>query len=116
MAFVDATGALVELNVVASAGYNEDWVYEDEAGDPFDLTGYTITCFLKDMRGDKCIRTKSIGITVTDAGNGQFDFIIPSTEFTYEEGTDQSYELILIDSSGNREALASGPIYVKEVL
>lgn len=119
MAYSDQRGAQLDLDVLASAGVNIDGTIQDAAGDPVDLTSYTIACAVKDDQtqardyGGEYGSETTYTMTVTDAANGLFDFIIPNTEFSNKEGGRLTYELYYIVSDV-RTGLMWGYINVLE--
>jgi len=120
MAYVDDRGAQLDRDIAASAGIYDTVTVEATAGTPFDLTGYTVQCVIKDDQeqsrdyGGEFGSETTYTMTVTDAANGIFDFIIPSSQFKNKEGGQLTYELYYIDSNSNRDALMWGYINVQE--
>ena len=120
MSYGDMRGAQWDLDITASAGVNTDVVAKDNAGSVIDITGYAIQCTVRDDReqardyGGQYGTETSYTMTITDAANGEFDFIIPSTEFTNKEGGRLTYELYWVDPNGNRVGLMWGYINVLE--
>lgn len=120
MSYGDLRGAQWDLDVTASAGVNADVVAKDGDAVVIDLTGYTLHCTVRDDReamrdyGGQYGTETTYTMTITDAANGAFDFVIPPDEFTNKEGGRLTYELFWVDPNGGRTGLMWGYINVQE--
>lgn len=118
MAFDDARGAQLDINVTAAAGYNRTVTVLDD-GVARDLTGITIAAVIKDDKsrstdyGNDYGNETVVTMTATDAANGVFAFIIPPVNFANREGGRLSYEMYQLDS-GSYTGLMWGYIDVQE--
>jgi hypothetical protein len=118
MAFVDARGAQVDFSIVAAAGINSSITLKDD-GVARDLTSITITAVLKDDTsqardyGGEYGTETSITMTVTDAANGIFKFVLPKANFANKEGGRLSYECYQ-DDGGDITGVMWGYIEVQE--
>lgn len=117
MALIDTSGAEINLKAAVSIGVNLSFEVKD-SGVARDLTGILIYAALKDDcdpdnpdYGDESDPTNVdlISMTVSDAANGIFDFVIASTHFVNREGGRMSYECWQ-DDSGTILPIAHGEI------
>lgn len=119
MAYSNQRGASYDIDATASGGVNEDWSLTTDDS-PFDLTGYTITCVVKDDEsapaGYGYLSQSDViyTMTITNAASGMFDFILPPSAFSGKEGGEVSYELLETDPDSNVSVLASGFIRLLE--
>lgn len=97
---------------------NEDFAraftVTDDAGEPIDLTGYTIRLQIKD-RLDNTTVIQSAVVTITGASEGMFDVVIDggtgSALASYGDpllSYELPYDLIATDDAGRATALIAG--------
>ena len=120
MAYLDARGEQHDFSVSASSGIYRNYTAYTEAGAVYDLTGKSIVCVVKDDRdqqrsyGGEYGSETTYTFTITDAANGEFDFYIPTTEFTNKEGGRLSHETKVVLESGKPVGIMFGYIDVLE--
>lgn len=120
MAYTDARGEQHDYSVSASVGIYRNLTAYTEAGAVYDLTGKSIICTVKDDKeqrrdyGGEYGSQSSYTLSITDAANGEFDFLIPCAEFTNKEGGRLSYETRLVLENGNKVGIRWGYLDVLE--
>lgn len=120
MAYIDARGTQVDIDLGASVGFYRTYTAYTEAGTIYDLTGKSVITVLKDDTdstrnyGGEYGTEETYTLTITDAANGEFTFEIPYSAFSNKESGRLTHETYVVLENGSRVGIMWGYINVLE--
>ena len=94
------------------ARYFIELKFEDNKGDPIDLTGWTVDSEIWNV--DRSVKYLDFTVTYTNRTNGQVTLSLTDVQTATLATGSYYYDVLLIDLSGNKDHYIKGTLYAAE--